>query len=107
MSYNNSTEIFRLVGTYSKDTDSLLNFLTKYVCPGNTIITNQWAGYEWLNNPQSGYSHISFHHGNGSFGSGLQSTSHIEAIWNIIKDKIKNNYYIIPNKNLFDQRNGI
>ena len=43
---NNSTKIFRLVGTYSRDTDSLINFLTKFVFPGNTIITDQWAGYE-------------------------------------------------------------
>ena len=39
---------------------------------------------------------------NDIFGSGFQSALHIDAIWNIIKNKIKNTYYIIPNKNLFE-----
>ena len=29
------------------------------------------------------------------------STPHIEAVWNIIKAKIKNTYYVIPKINLF------
>ena len=31
----------------------------------------------------------------------MTSTSHMESIWSIIKAKIKNIYYVIPNKNLF------
>lgn len=36
---------------------------------------------------------------NGIFGQGIQSSFHIEAIWNINKSKIKSIYHIIPNKN--------
>ena len=32
----------------------------------------------------------------GSFGFGVESTSHIEAIWNIIKGSIKTIYHVIP-----------
>ena len=42
-----------------------------------------------------------FNHYLGLFGTGLQSTSHVEAIYNIIKSKIGNTYHIIPGKKMF------
>ena len=57
-----------------------------------------WGGYHFLDAANSGYTHISHNHHNGIFGTGLHWTTHIEAIWNIIKSKIKNMYYVIPNK---------
>ena len=36
----------------------------------------------------------------GSFGIGIQSTSHIESLWGILKHKIKSTYNVISSKNL-------
>ena len=98
---NNTTKQFRIVGTLTRDANAISKFIKKFICPGNIIITDSWQAYNWLNEPNSGYSHINFNHSFGSFVSGLTSTSHMESIWSIIKAKIKNIYYVIPNKNLF------
>ena len=38
--------------------------------------------------------------GGGDFGLGIQSTSHIDPIWNTIKGYIKQSYHTIYNKNV-------
>jgi hypothetical protein len=38
-------------------------------------------------------------HGEGDFGFGLSSTSHVEALWNQLKYKIKKLYSSIPSIN--------
>ena len=78
---------------------TLKKFIMKYIEEGNTIITDGWAGYNFLNNNPS-YNHITHIHGGGDFGFGIQSTSHIESLWAIIKAKIKATYKVIPNVNL-------
>ena len=97
---NNSTKEFRIEGTYSRDAITLEKFITKFVKKGNNIISDGWEDYQFLDSPNSGYSHIIKNHSFGSFGYGLESTSHIEAIWNILKSKIKTIYHVIPYKNL-------
>ena len=76
-------------------------FIKKFVTVGNQIVKDSWGGYNWIDSAESGYQHINYNHSLELFGSGLQSTSHMEAIWNIIKSKIKNAYYIIPGKKIF------
>lgn len=98
---NNNNKQFRIVGTTSRDANAISKFIQKFIFPGNAIISDSWPRYNWLNDAYPGYSHIPFNHSNGSFGSGLTSTSHMESIWSIIKAKIKNIYYVTPNKNLF------
>ena len=93
---NNITKDFRIEGTLNRDSDTLKNFIVKYVDKGNTIISDGWADYGFLNSPNSGYSHITHIHLGGSFGFGVESTSHIEEIWNIIKGSIKTIYHFIP-----------
>ena len=93
---NNITKDFSFEGTLTRDSDILKNFIIKYVGKGNTIISDGWADYGFLNSPNSGYSHITHIHLVGSFGFGVESTSHIEAIWNIIKGSIKTIYHFIP-----------
>lgn len=56
--------------------------------------------YNYLDDVNSWYTHIKHNHGAGSFGFGIQSTSHIESIWSQIKSKIKATYNTIPNKNI-------
>ena len=75
-------------------------FIQKFVTLGNQNVTDSWGVYNWIDSPESGYQHIKYNHSLGLFDSGLQSKSHIEAIWNIIKSKIKNTYYIIQGKKI-------
>ena len=96
---NNNTKDFRIEGAYNRDTNTLSNFISTYVEKGNVIISDGWQGYNYLNSHDSGYQHLTFMHINGIFGQGIQSTSHIEAIWGIIKSKIKSIYNVIPHKN--------
>ena len=98
---NNTTKVFRIVGSYKRDSITLGAFIKKYLKTGNNIITYSWPGYNWIDSPYSDYQHIKFNHGLRAFGTGIQYTSHIEDIWNIIKSKIKNTYYIIPWKKYY------
>jgi len=50
-----------------------------YLEPGNTIITDGWSGYNFLDE-MAEYTHDKHIHGGGDFGFGLNSTSHIEII---------------------------
>ena len=72
-----------------------------YVEVGNNVCIDGWTAYNYLDDPLSGYHHYSHIHGDGDFGIGVQSKSHIEAIWAQIKSKIKENYHINSPKNLF------
>ena len=47
----------------------------------------------------SEYHHIKHLHGRGDFRLGIESTSHIEGIWGILKSKITSTYNAIPNIN--------
>ena len=98
---NNTTKKFRIIGSINRDSSTLSCFIKKFVRTGNHILTDSWGGYNWIDSAASGYQHIKYNHGLGIFGSGLESTSHMEAISNIIKSKIKNTYYHIPGKKIF------
>ena len=69
---NNSTKEFRIVASYKRDSLTLAAFIKKYIKTGNNIITDSWAGYNWIDSPASGYQHIKFNHGLGAFGAGMQ-----------------------------------
>ena len=97
---NNTSKEFRLEGSYKRDARTLESFIKKFVQNGNNIITDGWSGYDFLDRPNSGYIRYKHIHGGGDFGYGVQSTSHIESIWNSIKTKIKSTYGVIPKKNL-------
>ena len=92
----NTTKKFHIVGSYDRDSRTLSNIIKKYVEIGNTIISDGRSGYNFLDSAESGYSHIEHIHHEGNFGYLLQSTSLIEAIWSIIKGKIKTVYHVIP-----------
>ena len=97
---NNNTKDFRLEGVLSRDSAILKKFVHKYIPQGNNIVSDQWAGYNFLDLPDSGYRHFSHNHGDGSFGLGLQSTSHIESIWGVLKQKIHVTYNSFPSKKI-------
>ena len=75
-----SSKKFRIEGSLSRNADTLNKFISKFVKSGNTIISDHWAGYDYLDRQDSGYVHIKFNHGRGQFGFGLSSTSHIESL---------------------------
>ena len=79
----------------------LKKFIEKYIKKGNNIISDGWPGYSFLNNINSGYTHISYNHGAGNWGIGVYSTSHIEGMWSSLKNYIKNIYYSIPSKGFY------
>ena len=96
---NTETNDFRIELVDSRDQTTLKNIITKHVLIGNSIVSDSWSGYNFLNAPNSGYNHIVHNHSRGNFGTGLESTSRIESIWGQLKFKIKNLYHSIPSKN--------
>jgi len=74
-------------------------FVKNHILPGTTIVTDGWAGYNFLDNEESVWPHEIYNHGAGNFGIGAHSTSNIEQTWGHIKNMIKNIYNIIPKDN--------
>ena len=93
----NETKNFRLICSYTRDSKILKIFTCKLIPPGNLIISDGWNGYSFLNEPCSEYRH-SIHINRNDFGKGLDSTSHIENIWGILKQEIKRIYINIHTK---------
>ena len=96
---NKSSKSFRLETTLDRSEQTLKKFVENYVKGGNSIVSDDWRGYYFLNHEDSNYEHIITSHLIGNFGAGLRSSSHIEAIWNVLKSKIKSTYHVIPHKN--------
>lgn len=44
---------FRLVGSLSRESTTLRNFTEKFIFRGNTIVTDHWQGYNWLDSKNS------------------------------------------------------
>ena len=97
---NYESKVFGIEAALNRSEETLKKFIFKFVPSGNTIISDGWAGYRLLDLDNSGYHHVITNHTFGNFGYGIQSSSHIEAIWNILKSKIKSTYYVIPQKNM-------
>ena len=91
------TKHFRVKATKSRDAATLEKFLINYIQPGNTIIWDGWSGYQFIDG-LNGFTRITYNHNVGDFGYGLALTFHIEALWAILKSKIKDSYHIIPSK---------
>ena len=75
---NNVTKAIRLEISPIRDTNVLKAIIKTHIKSGNIVISDNWAGYNWLSNPASGYYHHVHIHGHGGFGSGTDTTSHIE-----------------------------
>ena len=70
-----------------------------HVQKGNIIVSDNWGGYRWFDEVNSGYIHSIHSHSLGNFGSGNDSTSHIEQLCAHLKLIIKKIYNIIPTNN--------
>ena len=91
----NETKNFRVVVSYNRDEEMLKTFIKKFIPRGNIIISDAWLGYSFLNDVNSGYIHSIHVHGQNDFGFGLDSTSHVESIWGILKHELKSLYTTI------------
>ena len=78
---NVTTRAIRLEISPIIDVETLKSIIITHINIGNVIISDNWAGYHWLNNPINGYIHHVHSHGHGDFGIGTDSTSHIEQLW--------------------------
>lgn len=68
---NQDKNEFRLEVTTNRNSDNLKLFVEKYIGKGNTIISDGWPGYAFLDHANSGYSHDTHNHGHGNFGFDL------------------------------------
>ena len=93
--------LFRCIYTKISNSQYLRRFITKYLLAGNTICSDGLAGYNFMNNDNSPYIHMSFNLGGGNWGYGIYSTAHIEQIWSVLKKLIKSTYYAIPSKGFY------
>jgi len=96
---NTQAKEFMLEASLDRSEATLKKFILKYIEKGNSIITDVWEGYNFLNNIPP-YNHITHIHIGRNFSFGIQSTSHIESLWVINKAKIKSSYKVIININL-------
>jgi hypothetical protein len=95
---NTEYKDFLLVVIKIRDTEKIKAFITRYIPPGNFIVTDSWGSYSWLNN--FGYIRLEHNHWVGDFGFANESTSHAENIWNVLKKDMISTYFAIQNKTL-------
>ena len=96
---NNVTKNIRLDIFKTRSEEDCKLFIYNHVKPKNTIITDGWPSYGFLDNNDD-YIHETHLHGpNGNFGIGSHSTSHIEGVWGTLKQIIKKIYGKIPDDN--------
>ena len=97
---NNTNKDFRLEIANSRDTNTIKAFISRHVKKGNKIFTDGWPSYDYLDEHDSDYTSYRHNHGQGDFGYGLESTSHIEGLWANLQAIIKNTYRVMPHRNL-------
>lgn len=81
---NTISKKIRLEIAFVRNTELMKNFIYNYIKPGNCIVSDQWGAYDWID-ADNNYLHSVHNHGHGDFGTGYQSTSHIESVWGILK----------------------
>ena len=68
---NKSSKSFRLETTLDRSEQTLKKFVENYVKGGNSIVSDDWRGYYFLNHEDSNYENITTNHLIGNFGAGL------------------------------------
>ena len=66
-----SSKCFRLEGNLDSSEHTLKKFIEIYVKGGNSIVSDGWRGYYFLNREDSNYEYITTNHLIGNFGRGL------------------------------------
>lgn len=97
---NNKTGNIRIDLFNTRTENDMKTFIYNHINKNNNIITDGWSSYNFLDWPDSGYTHETFVHGpNGNFGFGVHCTSQIESVWSTLQSYIKRIYNIIPDEN--------
>ena len=89
----------RIEVSFDRGTATMKKIISKHIEQGNIIISDLWPAYNFLDDTNSVYRHITHNHLNGSFGVVANSSAYIENSWANLKDKIKKLYHNIPNRN--------
>ena len=93
---NLRTNDIRLEMVENRNNETLKKIIEKHVMNGNSVVTDSWAGYNFLDDANSRYYHIKYNHANGHFGY----SSMIEGVWGEFKVLFKKIYSSIRSKNL-------
>ena len=74
--------------------------IINHIKPHNTIITDGWQSYNFLNRLDSNCPYeVHIHGPQGNFAFGSHSTSYIGGVWGTVKQYIKIIYNLIPDNN--------
>lgn len=77
----------------SRNEDDCRKLITDHIKPNNTIITDGWNSYNFLDCDGSNYVHkVHIHGPGGNFGLGVHFTSFTEGVWGTVKQYIKKIY---------------
>lgn len=90
---NNVTKNFVIQPTISRDSNTLKKFVKQFIQPGNILVNDCWAGYNFIR-VSNNYKDISHNHSNGSFGSGIPYMSNYYERRNATKTASKNIFFL-------------
>ena len=62
---NNTTKDYRIEATFQRNSNTMKEFITKFVSRGNNIINDGFSAYNILEDNSSGYRHFRHIHGGG------------------------------------------
>ena len=86
----------------SGNSQNLELFMKNHILPGSHITHDGWFVYSFFDNEDdSVWTHERYTHGNGDFGYGQSSTSHIEQFWSQLKGIIKKSIISFPKKDKY------
>jgi len=97
---NNTNGKIRIDIFKIRNTENSKTFIFNHIKENNNIITDCWPAYNFFDDDNANYNHEVHMHGpQGNFGFGEHLTSHIEGVWDILKDNIRKVYTKITSKN--------
>ena len=82
---NLRTNDIRLELVENRSSETLKLIIEKHVKNGNTLVIDSWAGYNFLDDINSGYYHMKYNHKEGHLGY----SSRIEGVWGELKALFK------------------
>ena len=86
---DNESKQIRLEASLNRDSNTIKKFINKFIGYGNIIVSDGWSAYSWIDDNNSGYSHITHIHSGGDFGLGLSSHHILNLYGMFIKLKLK------------------
>lgn len=97
---NNKTLNIRIDIFNTRSEEDCKTFIFNHIKENNTIITDGWSSYRFLDRKDSDYLHeVHIHGPQDNFGFGAHSTSIIEGTWGTLKSWIERIYRVIPEDN--------